>query len=294
MNAPCPGAEGRERWQMPARLASFNARRTDTAICDRAIRDAEVLLRRDRAVASIARNRGVGVTALTNAAFPAAFFGDAGGVVGKYRAAIRDAGDRPRDRDCRFLGGDRLHLVGGIVGRGWRLTGRRRATATAASGWAVMGVSGFVVSMLLCGFALFAGLKGWIGGVLTFGMFAMFRAIYGGFGCATPSATQAYLASKTRRSGRVAALSALSSSFGLGTIIGPAVAPLFVLPAGRARGAAVRVLCDRAGGRHRDCPVAAERPRRPQSGARRGDELSVARHPADRRERDGGDRSATG
>src|SRR4029078_506185 len=32
------------------------------------------------------------------------------------------------------------------------------------------------------------------------------------------------------RSGRVAALSALSSSFGLGTIIGPAVAPLFVLP----------------------------------------------------------------
>src|SRR5205085_2487093 len=44
------------------------------------------------------------------------------------------------------------------------------------------------------------------------------------------SATQAYLASRTRRSGRVAALSALSSSFGLGTIIGPAVAPLFVLP----------------------------------------------------------------
>jgi MFS family permease len=65
---------------------------------------------------------------------------------------------------------------------------------------------------------------------LTFGLFAVFRGIYGGLGCATPSATQAYLASKTRRSGRVAALSALSSSFGLGTIIGPAVAPLFVLP----------------------------------------------------------------
>jgi len=94
----------------------------------------------------------------------------------------------------------------------------------------VMGVSGFIVSMLLCGFALYAGLEGWIGGALTFGLFAIFRSIYGGFGCATPSATQAYLASKTRRSGRVAALSALSSSFGLGTIIGPAVAPLFVLP----------------------------------------------------------------
>ena len=94
---------------------------------------------------------------------------------------------------------------------------------------AMMGVSGFVISMLLCGIALFAGLHGWIGGALTFALFAVFRAIYGGFGCATPSATQAYLASRTRRSGRVAVLSALSSSFGLGTIIGPAVAPLFVL-----------------------------------------------------------------
>lgn len=94
----------------------------------------------------------------------------------------------------------------------------------------IMGVSGFILSMTLCGMVLFAGLHGWIGGALTFGLFAIFRAIYGGFGCATPSATQAYLASKTRRSGRVAALSALSSSFGLGTIIGPAVAPLFVLP----------------------------------------------------------------
>ena len=95
---------------------------------------------------------------------------------------------------------------------------------------AVMGVGGFMISMLLCGITLFAGLHGWIGGALTFVLFAIFRAIYGGLGCATPSATQAYVASKTRRSGRVAALSALSSSFGLGTIIGPAVAPLFVLP----------------------------------------------------------------
>ncbi len=95
---------------------------------------------------------------------------------------------------------------------------------------AIMGVSGFIVSTLLCGIVLFSGLERWISAGLTFGLFAIFRGIYGGFGCATPSATQAYLASKTRRSGRVAALSALSSSFGLGTIIGPAVAPLFVVP----------------------------------------------------------------
>jgi len=94
----------------------------------------------------------------------------------------------------------------------------------------LMGVAGFIVSMLLCGIVLVFGLHAAISGTATFILFAIFRAIYGALGCATPSATQAYLASKTRRSGRVAALSALSSSFGLGTIIGPALAPLFVLP----------------------------------------------------------------
>ena len=94
----------------------------------------------------------------------------------------------------------------------------------------LVGLGGFIVSMTLCGLALAAGLKGMIGGAATFGLFALFRAIYGGLGCATPSATQAYLASRTRRSARVNALSALASSFGLGTIIGPAIAPLFVLP----------------------------------------------------------------
>ena len=92
----------------------------------------------------------------------------------------------------------------------------------------LLGLAGFIVSMLLCGLVLDFGLRGLIGGGVTFVLFAVFRAIYGGLGCATPSATQAYLAAKTRRSGRVAALSALSSSFGLGTIVGPALAPLFV------------------------------------------------------------------
>lgn len=94
----------------------------------------------------------------------------------------------------------------------------------------IVGVAGFVAAMLLCGIALLAGLHGWIGPMLTFALFALFRSAYGALGCATPSATQAYLASKTRRSGRVVALSGLASSFSLGTIIGPAVAPLFVVP----------------------------------------------------------------
>jgi len=94
----------------------------------------------------------------------------------------------------------------------------------------LLGLGGFIVSMTLCGITLAAGLNGMISAAGTFGLFAAFRAIYGGLGCATPSATQAYLASKTRRAARVNALSALASSFGLGTIIGPAIAPIFVLP----------------------------------------------------------------
>ncbi|HET9335479.1 MAG TPA: MFS transporter [Sphingomicrobium sp.] len=95
---------------------------------------------------------------------------------------------------------------------------------------ALVGVGGFIVSMTLCGLALLAGLKGALAGGLTFAAFGICRAIYGSLGSATPSATQAYLASRTRRSARVEALSALSSSFSLGTIVGPALAPLFVLP----------------------------------------------------------------
>jgi len=94
----------------------------------------------------------------------------------------------------------------------------------------LLGVGGFIASMVLCGLALLAGLKGLLAGGVTFAAFGICRAIYGSLGSATPSATQAYLASRTRRSARVEALSALSSSFSLGTIVGPALAPLFVLP----------------------------------------------------------------
>jgi MFS family permease len=94
----------------------------------------------------------------------------------------------------------------------------------------LLGVGGFIASMVLCGVVLFAGLNGLLAGGVTFIAFGLFRAIYGSLGSATPSATQAYLASRTRRSARVDALSALSSSFSLGTIVGPALAPLFVLP----------------------------------------------------------------
>ena len=93
-----------------------------------------------------------------------------------------------------------------------------------------LGVIGFMLSMALCGLALWAGLAGYLAAGTTFVIFALFRSLYGGFGSAAPPAVQAYVASRTDPEERTQALSLVSSSFGLGTVIGPAIAPLFILP----------------------------------------------------------------
>ncbi len=87
-----------------------------------------------------------------------------------------------------------------------------------------VGVIGFIASMGLCGMVLWLGLAGLIGPVVTFVLFAMFRSLYGGFGSAAPPAVQAYVAARTERAERTKALSMLASSFGVGTLIGPATA----------------------------------------------------------------------
>ncbi len=87
-----------------------------------------------------------------------------------------------------------------------------------------LGVVGFIASMGFCGLVLWMGLEGHIGPVLTFVLFAIFRSLYGGFGSAAPPAVQAYVAARTERAERAKALSLLASSFGVGTVIGPAVA----------------------------------------------------------------------
>ena len=93
-----------------------------------------------------------------------------------------------------------------------------------------LGVIGFMLSMAFCGLALWAGLAGYLAAGTTFVIFALFRSLYGGFGSAAPPAVQAYVASRTDPEERTQALSLVSSSFGLGTVIGPAIAPLFILP----------------------------------------------------------------
>jgi len=93
-----------------------------------------------------------------------------------------------------------------------------------------LGVIGFLSSMALCGLVLWSGLEGWLAAGMTFILFALFRSLYGGLGSAAPPAVQAYVAARTDPEQRTQALSLVSSSFGLGTVIGPAIAPFFILP----------------------------------------------------------------
>jgi MFS family permease len=91
-----------------------------------------------------------------------------------------------------------------------------------------LGLYGFIVSALICGGILAAGLHGLISGTVVFVIFVFGRAVYGAWGSASPPAVQAYIAARTDGAERTRYLSALASSFGLGTIIGPAIAPLFI------------------------------------------------------------------
>lgn len=94
-----------------------------------------------------------------------------------------------------------------------------------------LGLVGFISSMVLCGVLLLLGLAGLLSAAATLLFFAAARSLYGGFGSAAPPAVQAYVASRTSRAERTQAMALIASSFGLGTVIGPALAPLLIFPA---------------------------------------------------------------
>lgn len=94
----------------------------------------------------------------------------------------------------------------------------------------LLGLFGFCSSVFLCGLFLAAGILGWLSPLLAFGCFVVARMLYGAFGSAAPPAAQAIVAAGTSHADRTRALTLLASAFGLGTILGPALAPAFVLP----------------------------------------------------------------
>lgn len=106
----------------------------------------------------------------------------------------------------------------------------RRSDRRGRKAMMALGVLGFISSFALCGAVLHFGLDGWLSAGMTMALFAIARSLYGGFGSAAPPAVQAYVASRTGRADRTKALSLVASSFGLGTVLGPALAPLLILP----------------------------------------------------------------
>lgn len=106
----------------------------------------------------------------------------------------------------------------------------RRSDRRGRKAMMALGLSGFAASFALCGAVLYGGLNGWFGAGMTMALFALFRSLYGGFGSAAPPAVQAYVASRTARAERTRTLAMIVSSFGLGTVIGPALAPMLLFP----------------------------------------------------------------
>jgi hypothetical protein len=90
------------------------------------------------------------------------------------------------------------------------------------------GLIGFILSMAGCALAVELGLIGWLTPVATFLLFFLLRSVYGLLGSASATATQALIALRTEGAERTQTLTALAGALSLGTIIGPAIAPLLI------------------------------------------------------------------
>jgi MFS family permease len=100
----------------------------------------------------------------------------------------------------------------------------------------MLGLTGFMVSMICCGAVVTAGLHHLAPPMIIFGLLLVARAIFGLFGAASNPATQAYVAEHTSREDRTQSMANLAGAFGLGTVIGPFVAPLFIVPSDNVAG----------------------------------------------------------
>jgi MFS family permease len=94
----------------------------------------------------------------------------------------------------------------------------------------MVGLSGFMVSMTVCGAVVSAGLRHMAAPMAIFGALLLGRALFGLFGAASNPANQAYVADHTPREARTQAMASLAGAFGLGTVFGPWLAPYFIYP----------------------------------------------------------------
>lgn len=91
------------------------------------------------------------------------------------------------------------------------------------------GLVGFVLSMAGCALSVQLGLLGLLAPFATFLAFFLLRSIYGLLGSASATATQALIAHATEGAERTRTLTALAGALSLGTIVGPAIAPVLIV-----------------------------------------------------------------
>ena len=94
----------------------------------------------------------------------------------------------------------------------------------------LVGLTGFMVSMMLCGAIVSAGLRQLAAPMIIFALLLLGRSIFGLFGAASNPAYQAYIADHTPREERTQAMAMLAGAFGIGTLVGPWLAPYFIYP----------------------------------------------------------------
>jgi len=105
----------------------------------------------------------------------------------------------------------------------------RRVSRDGPNRYVRAGLVGFVLSMGGCALAVELGMLGWLAPVATFLLFFVLRSVYGLLGSAAATATQALIALGTHGAERTRALTTLAGALSLGTIVGPAIAPLLIV-----------------------------------------------------------------
>jgi len=93
----------------------------------------------------------------------------------------------------------------------------------------LIGLTGFAISMAASALVVAAGLHRWAPPMAVFGMFLLARALFGLFGAASNPATQAYVVEHTPVEQRTQAMSSLAGAYGMGTVLGPFLAPMFIV-----------------------------------------------------------------
>ncbi|MFW5660062.1 MAG: MFS transporter, partial [Oceanicaulis sp.] len=90
-----------------------------------------------------------------------------------------------------------------------------------------LGLTAFSVSCMVFAAGAWAGQAGLLPPMAAIVAMALARCLFGGLGSATNPAAQAYVADRTAPHERTEALAGLTAAFGLGSVIGPALAAAF-------------------------------------------------------------------